>query len=78
MCIIISILLDHTQIIKDLKYELFVTKMDSARRFTSVYRYVREYGDVQLWQIEKDIVPLSRTGLLVFNENRDAPIQGQM
>jgi hypothetical protein len=45
MYIIISIL------IKDLKFELFMSKMDNARKSSSVYRYVIKHGDILPRQI---------------------------
>ncbi|CAG8541301.1 10102_t:CDS:10 [Diversispora eburnea] len=61
---------------KDLKYTIFLLELANTRNSVSLYRHVREHGDVQLWQIEEDIIPLRGAGSNVFNQYRDAPAQG--
>ncbi|CAB5185865.1 unnamed protein product [Rhizophagus irregularis] len=62
--------------IKDLRYELFVSKTDNTRKSSSVYKYVRGMGVVRPWQIEMDIDAELLFGRQVFLQYPDAPIQG--
>ncbi|GBB83486.1 hypothetical protein RclHR1_01020027 [Rhizophagus clarus] len=62
--------------IKDLKFQLFIANMDSKRRPSSVYNYVKKCGDVQIWQIEKDIDIEPLFSSRVFIQYPNAPAQG--
>ncbi|CAG8719439.1 9362_t:CDS:2, partial [Ambispora leptoticha] len=62
--------------IKDLKYHIFYLELANTRNSASVYRHVRERGDIQLWKIEEDITPLEEAVNDVFNQYRNAPAQG--
>ena len=62
--------------IKGLKYEIFLLELANSRNSASVYRHVRDHGDVQLWQIEEEIKLQNEIGFKVFNKYRDAPRQG--
>ena len=66
----------YIQEIKYLKYHVFLLELANTRNSASVYRHVRNHGDVQLWQIEEDITPLEGAGDEVFNKYRNAPAQG--
>ncbi|CAG8624507.1 13668_t:CDS:2, partial [Acaulospora colombiana] len=61
---------------RDLKYHIFYLELANTRNSASVYRHVRERGDVQLWKIEEDITPLEEAVNDVFNQYRNAPAQG--
>ena len=61
---------------KDLKYHIFLLELANTRNSASVYRHVRNHGDVQLWQIKEDITPLEEAGDEVFNKYCNAPAQG--
>ncbi|CAG8672781.1 14484_t:CDS:2, partial [Acaulospora morrowiae] len=61
---------------KDLKYHIFYLELANTRNSVSVYRHVRERGDIQLWKIEEDITPLEEAVNDVFNQYRNAPAQG--
>ncbi|CAG8705019.1 6165_t:CDS:2, partial [Acaulospora morrowiae] len=61
---------------KDLKYHIFYLELANTRNSASVYRHVRERGEVQLWKIEEDITPLEEAINDVFNQYRNAPAQG--
>ncbi len=64
---------------KELKYQLFVAKTDNARRPSSVYKYVRDHGDVQLWNIDTDLTHTYNQYQLAYNlleKYPNAPEQG--
>ncbi|CAG8548264.1 2523_t:CDS:2 [Acaulospora morrowiae] len=73
MCFTIFILLET---IKDLRNDLFLARTGNTRKPSSVYKYVKEHGDVQTWKIEEDIGTEPLFGHRVFIQYPNAPIQG--
>src|ERR1044072_4624151 len=59
----------------NLRYALFVSETGNAKNSTSVYKYVKDKGIVDLWIIEDEMI-LTRTGRSIFDKNPDAPILG--